>query len=631
MAPRVNLEERKKAFEERIAGHKGRIIICAGTGCMANGSMRIYNRFKEAVKSRGLTITVSMEKEKVKADYVMSESGCQGFCQMGPLVTIYPQGILYTKVTADDVDEIVESTIMGGRPVERLLYQTPDTEERIADMDKIPFYARQHRLMLKACGHVDVRDLDEYIANGGYFMAKKAVLGMTPEDVCKEILSSGLRGRGGGGFPTGRKWDLTRQQKNDVKYVICNGDEGDPGAFMDRCVMEGNPHSVLEGMIIAAKAVEATEGYIYVRMEYPLAVARLKQATVDAREAGILGENIFESGMSFDIQVMEGAGAFVCGEETALMASIEGRRGMPRPKPPFPAEKGLLGKPTVINNVETLACVPVIMQMGADTYNKLGTATSKGTKTFALTGHVANTGLIKVPFGATLREIVYGIGGGVLDDDGHLQSGDFKAVQIGGPSGGCLTMEHLDMPLDYENLQSVGAMVGSGGLVVMNKETCMVKIARFFMQFTQNESCGKCVICREGTRQMLALLDDIIEGRATKETIPLLEELAETVKLGSLCGLGKTAPNPVLSTLRYFRDEYEAHVRDRRCPANRCRAMKQYRILPEACKSCSLCARKCPVEAISGAKGVPYVLDAAKCIKCGVCIDICKFGAVVAA
>jgi NADH-quinone oxidoreductase subunit F len=628
MMAHSNLEARKKAFNERMRQYKGRIIICAGTGCMANGSMRIYHRFLDVVRERGLSIAVSLEKET--AEYALSESGCQGFCQMGPLVTIYPQGILYTKVTLDAVESIVEETLIKGRPVEEFLYKMPGTDESVADVDKIPFYARQHRLMLKSCGHIDVRDLEEYIGNDGYFMAQKAVLEMTPEAVCKEIQDSGLRGRGGGGFPTGRKWDLTRVQENEVKYIICNGDEGDPGAFMDRCVMEGSPHSVLEGMIIAARAVGATEGYIYVRTEYPLAVNRLKLAAEDARQSGFLGRNIFGSGMHFDIHVMEGAGAFVCGEETALMASIEGKRGMPNPKPPFPAEKGLFGKPTVINNVETLASVPIILRMGAEAYAKLGTATSKGTKTFALTGHVVNTGLIEVPFGATLREIVYEIGGGVLDDAGNLSGEAFKAVQIGGPSGGCLTIEHLDLPLDYENLRAVGAMVGSGGLVVMNKETCIVKIARFIMQYTQNESCGKCVLCREGTRQMLALLDDIIEGRATEETIPLLEELARTVGLGSLCGLGKTAPNPVLSTLQNFRKEYEAHVYDKYCPVNQCDALKAYRITAALCKSCGRCIRKCPVGAIEGAKGVPSVISPAKCIKCGACMA-CKFKAVVVA
>ncbi|MDR1537291.1 MAG: 4Fe-4S binding protein [Clostridiales bacterium] len=623
----LDLELRKQVYEDAASLYKSKIVICAGTGCMANGSMAIFRRFQEVVKEKGLKITVSLKKEE--ADYLLAESGCQGFCQMGPLVTVYPQAILYTKVQLEDVEEIVEKTLIGGGYIQRLLFERPDNGEKVEDMRKIPFYERQHRLMLALCGNIDVNDLDEYIANGGYFMARKAVLHMTDEEICKTVLDSGLRGRGGGGFPTGRKWALTRVHENDVKYVICNGDEGDPGAFMDRCVMEGNPHAVLEGMIIAAMAVNATEGYIYVRTEYPLAVSRLKKAILIARESGIIGKGIFGSKKNFDIQVMEGAGAFVCGEETALMSSIEGKRGMPTLKPPFPAESGLFGKPTVINNVETFATVPLVLRLGAEGYAKLGTANSKGTKTFALTGHVANTGLIEVPFGTTLREIVGEIGGGVVDDDGKLCGCDFKAVQIGGPSGGCLTQEHLDLPLDYDNLTAVGAMVGSGGLVVMNKNTCMVKIARFFMQFTQNESCGKCAPCREGTRQMLALLDDIIEGRATADTLSLLEELAQLVKVSSLCGLGKTAPNPVLSTLKYFREEYDAHVFTKRCPTGNCEALAVYRIIPEKCKSCSICARKCPVNAIKGAKGVPYKIDPEKCIKCGACIDSCKFGAIV--
>ncbi|MDR2266539.1 MAG: 4Fe-4S binding protein [Christensenellaceae bacterium] len=623
---KVDLEARKQAFNDCMKDYKVRIIICAGTGCMANGSLPIYNKFIEIIKGKGYPITVSLEREK--ADYLMSQSGCQGFCQMGPLVTILPQGILYTKVKVTDVEEIVESTILKGTIIDRLVYNTPKGEA-IAEKEKIPFYAKQDRIMLKLCGNVDVADLDEYIANEGYFMARKAVFEMTDVQICKEILDSGLRGRGGGGFPTGRKWDITRQNISDIKYVICNGDEGDPGAFMDRCVMEGNPHSVLEGMIIAAKAIGASIGYVYVRTEYPLAVERLKIAVKHAEAVGILGDNIFGSDMSFHINIMEGAGAFVCGEETALMSSIEGKRGMPSPKPPFPAEKGLFGKPTLINNVETLSTVPLILRIGAENYAKFGTKTAKGTKTFALTGHVANTGLIEVPFGATLREIIYEIGGGVIDDAGNLTNEDFKAVQIGGPSGGCLTKAHLDLPLDYETLQSVGAMVGSGGLVVMNNQTCMIKIARFFMQFTQNESCGKCVVCREGTRQMLALLDDIIENRADADTLELLEELANTVKIGSLCALGKTAPNPVLSTLRYFRDEYNAHVFEGYCPANSCDAFKKYTIIKDKCKSCSLCSRKCPVNAIKGERGVPYEIDSKKCIKCGACVATCKFGAIV--
>ena len=625
----ISLEDHKSAFDKALAQYKTRIIICAGTGCLAGGALRIHDRLLEIIAERGLPIAVSLKKEP--ADYLLSASGCQGFCQMGPLLTIEPLGILYTKVQMEDVQEIVDETILNGRLVQRLLYTSPEDGETVARREDIPFYAKQLRLLLKACGNVDARDLSEYISNGGYFMARKTLLDMTPEDICAEMLKSGLRGRGGGGFPTGRKWDLTRLQKNDLKYVICNGDEGDPGAFMDRCLMEGAPHSVLEGMLIAGKAVGAKEGRIYVRTEYPLAVQRLKEAINDAQSQGLLGENIFNSGFDFHIEVTEGAGAFVCGEETALIASIEGRRGMPNPKPPFPAQKGLFGRPTVINNVETLASVPLILRLGAENYARLGTESSKGTKTFALTGHVANTGLIEVPFGVTLREIVHAIGGGVLNDAGEVDGRDFKAVQIGGPSGGCLTMDHLDLPLDYENLQTVGAMVGSGGLVVMNEDTCMVKIAHFFMRFTQNESCGKCVLCREGTRQMLALLEDIIEGRATAQTIPLLEELAHTVKLGSLCGLGKTAPNPVLSTLRYFRAEYEAHVQAKHCPAGQCDAFKQYAINLEKCKRCGLCAKKCPAEAISGSRETPYAINPAKCIKCDACLAACKFQAVIRA
>lgn len=631
----IDLDKTREIYKDASASYKSRIVICAGTGCMANGAMSIYNKFREVIYERGLKVAVMLDKEEHKEDdrcdndFLLVESGCQGFCQMGPLVTLYPQKILYTKVKTSDVEEIVDRTLIKNEYVDRLLYECPDSKHHVRDMDKIPFYERQNRIMLKLCGHINVHDADEYIANGGYFMARKSVLEMTDTQICKEILDSGLRGRGGGGFPTGRKWDLTRINESDVKYVICNGDEGDPGAFMDRCVMEGNPHSVLEGMIIAAMAVNATKGYVYVRTEYPLAVSRLKTAIRTAKENGILGEHIFGSDRSFDIEVMEGAGAFVCGEETALIASIEGKRGMPSIKPPFPAEKGLFGKPTVINNVETLATVPVVLEMGAEKYRKLGTETSKGTKTFALTGHVANTGLIEVPFGTTLREIVGEIGGGVIDDDGNNCGVDFKAVQIGGPSGGCLTQEHLDLPLDYDNLRDVGAMVGSGGLVVMNQNTCMVQIARFFMQFTQNESCGKCVVCREGTRQMLALLDDIIEGRADAATLDLLEELANTVKIGSLCGLGKTAPNPVLSTLKYFRDEYIAHVYNKRCPTGNCDALKTYRVIEEKCKTCGLCARKCPVDAIEGSKGVPYVINTEKCIRCGACYTACKFDAIV--
>lgn len=626
MSNHITLEERKKIFDDCMSQYKARIIICAGTGCVANGSLNVYKKFLDYIESKGLSIAVTLHKEK--ADYIISQSGCQGFCQMGPLVTLYPQGIMYTKVQPEDVEEIVNETLLKGNLIDRLVYHSPVTNESAADIAHIPFYKMQNRTVLKLCGYIDAQDIDEYISNGGYAMAKKAFLDMSDEDVCNEILKSGLRGRGGAGFPTGRKWDLTRVQKNDVKYVVCNGDEGDPGAFMDRCVMEGNPHSVLEGMLIAAKAIGATEGYIYVRAEYPLAVERLKIAIEDALKAGVLGENIFGSGKSFYIHIMEGAGAFVCGEETALLASIEGGRGEPTPKPPFPAECGLFGKPTVINNVETLASVPIVMKLGADGYAAIGTEKSKGTKTFALTGYVANTGLIEVPFGATLRQIVGDIGGGVVNDDGTICGVDFKAVQIGGPSGGCLTPEHLDMPLDYENLASVGAMVGSGGLVVMNQQTCIVQIARFFMQFTQNESCGKCTPCRLGTKRILAILDKIISGKGTMEDIDELETLAGDVKASALCALGQTAPNPILSTLRYFRHEYEEHIINKRCPAGKCKELTSYSINKDVCKKCGLCAKNCPASAISGSKDTPYEIDASKCIKCGVCIEKCPFKAV---
>jgi len=621
----ANLEERQKKFNGKMEEFETRVIVCAGTGCVANGSLDVYEKFNEAMKEKGLPFTVSL-KEEGEHKHLLSISGCQGFCQMGPLVTIEPGHILYTKVKPEDIEEIIEKTLVKKESIERLLYKTQEGSARTtAD---IPYYQKQQRSSLAFCGSIDPLDIDEYIANGGYAQARRAFREMTPEEVINEVDKAGLRGRGGGGFPTGRKWKLAAAQQSDVKYVICNGDEGDPGAFMDCCVMEGVPHSVLEGMMIAGRAIGATNGVIYVRTEYPLAVKRLDIAIKAAQEAGILGENIFGSGHDFKIEIMEGAGAFVCGEETALIASVEGKRGMPMPKPPYPAQRGLFGKPTIINNVETLATVPLILRIGWEKFADVGTEGSKGTKTFSLTGHVANTGLIEVPFGTTLREIIMDIGGGVVNDDGSNAGADFKVVQIGGPSGGCLTPDMLDMRIDYENLKKVGAMVGSGGLVVMNKQTCIVQIARFFMQFTQNESCGKCVVCREGTRQMLALMDDIIEGRADETTLPLLEELAQTVSIGSLCGLGKTAPNPVLSTLKYFRDEYNAHVYEKRCPAGRCTGLKTYSINPVKCKSCGLCAKKCPAGAITGSKGQPYVIDTKLCLKCAACVESCKFEAV---
>ena len=624
----VDLEKIRDDYKAAAAKIKRRIIICAGTGCVANGSLEVRDALAEALKKAGVDVALELRKEEEHTGTYISKSGCQGFCQMGPLLHIEPGDILYTKVKVADVPEIVERTLQRGEVIDRLLFVHPKTGAHCKGDADIPFYNRQKRVVLANC-RIEPGCVREYIARGGYFGARKAILEMTPEEVCQTAIDSGLRGRGGGGFPTGLKWKFTLASKNDKKYVICNGDEGDPGAFMYRSVMEGNPHAVIEGMMIAARGIGADEGYVYVRAEYPLAVARMRAAVKDAEDAGLLGDHLFGSDFSFRVNVMEGAGAFVCGEETALIASIEGKRGMPRPKPPFPAQSGLWGKPTVINNVETLASVPGIFFKGPEQYKAVGTEKSPGTKTFALTGHVANTGLIEVPFGTTLREIVYNIGGGVTNNKGEVTDEDFKAVQIGGPSGGCLTPEMLDLPMDFDSLKSVGAMVGSGGLVVMNKQTCIVKIARFFMQFTQNESCGKCVPCREGTKQMLAMLDDIIEGRADRHTLELLEETAKAVQLGSLCGLGKTAPNPVLSTLRYFRDEYEAHVFRKTCPAGECKALARPEILASKCKGCTACAKKCPVGAISGKVREVHVIDADKCIKCGACKAACRFGAIV--
>jgi len=624
-----DLENVKQEFLAAVKQPARRIIICAGTGCVANGALKVYDAFVKQIAEAGMKVAVELKKEESPSDVLVSRSGCQGFCQMGPLVTILPDNFLYTKVKVDDVAEIVTETLGRNKPIARLLYVEPLSGNKCLGTGDIPFYQRQSRSTLKACGTIDPEDIREYIAHGGYAAAAKCYTELTPKSICEEITHSGLRGRGGGGFLTGRKWELTRVQPNDKKYVICNGDEGDPGAFMDRSVMEGNPHSVIEGIMIAARAIEADEAYIYVRAEYPLAVKRLRKAVEDAEKAGLLGKNIFGTGLDLACHVMEGAGAFVCGEETALIASVEGKRGMPSPKPPFPAQSGLWGKPTVINNVETLSTVPLIINMGAREFRSLGTQTSPGTKTFALTGHVVNTGLIEVPFGTTLREIVLNIGGGVTNDAGQVTGECFNAVQIGGPSGGCLTEEHLDLPMDFDSLKGVGAMVGSGGLVVINKQTCMVSIARFFMQFTQNESCGKCVLCREGTRQMLGLLDDIMEGRADQGTLDLLEKLALAVQKGSLCGLGKTAPNPVLSTLRYFRAEYEAHVFQKRCPAGRCKALASPEIIADKCKGCTACARKCPVGAITGEKKMPHKIDINKCVKCGECAKTCKFDAII--
>ncbi len=624
-----NLEQIKEQYNASRALCEKRIIVCAGTGCIANGAMKVYDMLKNTAVMKGLDLCIELRQEEHKHhDVYLSGSGCQGFCQVGPLVTIEPDGILYTHVKPADAEDIITKTIINNEVITRLLYHQPSDGKTCKGTEEIPFYAQQSRTALKECGLIDPANINEYIAHGGYFGARDAYTNHDASSLCKLYQDSGLRGRGGGGFSTGLKWELTRKQVNVKKYVVCNGDEGDPGAFMDRSILEGNPHSIVEGMLIAARAIGADEGYVYVRMEYPLACARIRDAIKKAEALGILGDDVFGSGLTFRINVMEGAGAFVCGEETALLASIEGRRGMPNPKPPFPAESGLFGKPTVINNVETLAMVPIIMRDGPASFRSVGTEKSPGTKTFALTGHVVNTGLIEVPFGTTIRKIVFDIGGGVLDKDGKINNEAFKAVQIGGPSGGCLTREHLDIPLDFDSLNAIGAMVGSGGLVVMNDSTCMVKIAKYFMTFTQHESCGKCVPCREGTRQMLEMLEDICEGRADESTLELLEEAGHAVKITSLCGLGKSAPSPVLSTMRYFKDEYLAHVNAKYCPTKSCKSLTSISIDPELCKGCTLCKRTCPVGAISGEVKHAHIIDPMACIKCGACIEICKFKAI---
>ncbi|MDR2427420.1 MAG: NADH-quinone oxidoreductase subunit NuoF [Endomicrobium sp.] len=620
----IDLEKITQEFLSSRKNITKRVIVCAGTGCVANGSLKVFESLMSAANELGIEAHIELKEENKGA--FLSKSGCQGFCQNGPLVNILPAGILYTKVKIDDAKEILEKSVKNDELIERLCYHNGD--EVCKGQEEIPFYQKQYRMVLKQCGIIDPENIREYISGGGYIAAKKVCTEMTDKEVCDLVLESGLRGRGGAGFLTGKKWDITRKQEGSKKYMICNGDEGDPGAFMDRSVMEGNPHSVIEGLIIAAKATGADEGYIYVRTEYGLAVERMNKAVKAATEIGVLGDNIFGSNHNFKLHVMEGAGAFVCGEETALIASIEGKRGMPSPKPPFPAQSGLWGNPTIINNVETLATVPIIINYGAQNFRKIGTENSPGTKTFALTGNVANTGLIEVPLGTTLKHIIFDIAGGVADDKGEVKEDNFKAVQIGGPSGGCLTKEHLDLPLEFESLKKVGAMVGSGGLVVMSKNNCMVNVSKFFMQFTQNESCGKCVLCREGTKQMLLMLTDITNGKANEGTLTLLEQLAKAVMAGSLCGLGKTDPNPVLSTLRYFRDEYNAHVKDKRCPAGECVNLLSYTIT-DKCVGCGLCATKCPVKAISGDKGKKHIIDGSKCVKCGVCMASCKFGAVV--
>ena len=645
------LDAAVKQAEKMLHADSHRILVCAGTGCLAGGSQKIYDRFCEMAKqSEGVKVEFVPEAEYTGAEKTtnteaeeknsetelhqteqtavkeeschvgVKKSGCHGFCEMGPLVRIEPYNYIYIKVKEEDCEEIFNETILHGRPVDRLMYHKDGVVYR--QQEEIPFYKKQTRLVLKNCGHIDAENINEYLAVGGYQALRKVLFTMEPSEVIQVISDSNLRGRGGGGFPTGYKWQQVARQAEKIRYVVCNGDEGDPGAFMDRSVMEGDPHKMLEGMIIAAYAVGAQEGYVYVRAEYPLAVSRLKTAIAQAEEAGFLGEDILGSGFSFHIHINRGAGAFVCGEGSALTASIEGQRGMPRTKPPRTVEQGLFAKPTVLNNVETYANVSMIILNGADWYKSIGPEKSPGTKAFALTGSVKNTGLIEVPMGTKLREIVYDIGGGLKDDI------PLKAVQIGGPSGGCLVTDDLDVSLDFDSLKSKGAMIGSGGLVVMDENTCLVEVARFFMNFTQNESCGKCVPCREGTKRMLEILERIVAGNGTLEDLDLLEELGHAITDTALCGLGKSAALPVLSTLKNFRQEYIEHVVDKRCRTGNCKALVRYKIDPEACKGCSKCARNCPVGAITGEIRKPFVIDTAKCIKCGACIDNCAFHAV---
>ena len=610
---RDRIESCSARLADKFEGKSGKraIVLCGGTGCLSSNSKEIREKFEKIIAERGLG-------DKVTVNQV----GCFGFCSQGPFVKIFPEDTLYRMVSLDDVEEIIETDIIGGGIVERLLYVDPVTGDKVAKQDDINFYKKQHRIALHGCGVIDPENIDEALGWGAYSGLAKA-LTMDRQAVIDTILESGLRGRGGGGFPTGRKWQFAYNQDNDTKYVVCNGDEGDPGAFMDRSILEGNPLAVIEGMVIAGYAIGAQNGYFYVRAEYPIAVNRLRIAIAQAKQEGLLGENILGSGFSFDVHIRLGAGAFVCGEETALLNSIEGQRGMPRPRPPFPAVKGLWQKPTIVNNVETLACVPFILRNGVEAFAKYGTEKSKGTKVFALGGKINNVGLVEIPMGTTLRELIYDIGGGIPGGK------KFKAIQTGGPSGGCLTEEYLDEPIDFDNLVAKGSMMGSGGAIVMDEDNCMVDVAKFYMEFICDESCGKCTPCRIGTKRMLEILTKITKGQGTMEDLAELDELSKAVKTNSLCALGQTSANPIVSTLTHFRNEYEAHIKDKKCPGKVCKKLMQYKIVPDKCKGCSLCSRQCPVTAITGVIRSPFEIDQSKCIKCGMCISSCKFNAIV--
>ncbi len=592
--------------------YRSHVLVCGGTGCTSSHSNEIIEKLESEIAAKGLQDEIKVIK-----------TGCFGLCALGPIMIVYPEGSFYSEVTVDDIPEIVEEHLLKGRMVKRLLYKETVTPEKIKGLNDTDFYKKQKRIALRNCGVINPEDINEYIAYDGYQALAKCLTEYTPEQVIQIVKDSGLRGRGGGGFPTGLKWSFTAANKADQKYVVCNADEGDPGAFMDRSVLEGDPHCIIEAMAICGYATGATEGYIYVRAEYPIAVARLQIAINQAKELGLLGKNIFDSGFDFDLHVKLGAGAFVCGEETALMTSIEGNRGEPRPRPPYPAVKGLFGKPTTENNVETFANIPTIIREGAEYFASMGTEKSKGTKVFALGGKIKNTGLVEIPMGTTLREIIEEIGGGIPNGK------KFKAAQTGGPSGGCIPAHLMDTPIDYDNLTAIGCMMGSGGLIVMDEDNCMVDIAKFFLDFTVDESCGKCTPCRVGTKRLREMLEKITDGNATLEDLDKLEELCHYIKENSLCGLGQTAPNPVLATLKFFRDEYVAHVVDKKCPAGVCKKLLSYAIVEDKCKGCTACARKCPVGAISGSVKQPHVIDTSKCIKCGVCIETCKFDAII--